>query len=82
MNEVKIGGIYRHYKNKLYKVHGLARHSETLEQMVYYECLYENPAGQMWVRPLDNFTGKTDVTGTLTKRFTLVEGAEIAGAKI
>jgi hypothetical protein len=55
---VKLQGIYRHYKGKLYRVTGVARHSESLEQMVVYECLYDNPEGQLWVRPLEMFLEK------------------------
>lgn len=57
MNELVIGGIYRHYKNKNYRVLGTARHSETLEDLVLYECLYANELGQVWVRPRENFLG-------------------------
>lgn len=55
IEELKIGGIYQHYKGKNYRVLNLARHSETMEWMVFYECLYENPEGKMWVRPLEMF---------------------------
>ncbi len=42
-------GIYRHYKGNLYRVIGMARHSETLEDMVVYEAMYGE--GGLWVRP-------------------------------
>lgn len=71
MEELKIGGTYLHYKQKKYRVLGVVRHSETLEQLVLYECLYENPGGQLWVRPLDMFLGTT-AAGEL--RFRLIEG--------
>lgn len=38
-NEIR-PGKYRHYKGKDYEVIGVARHSETEEQMVVYRCLY------------------------------------------
>ena len=60
MRELKIGGFYRHYKNKPYKVLGVVRHSETLEEMVYYEALYPNDLGRMWVRPKDMFLSKLE----------------------
>ena len=41
MNKLKLGK-YRHYKGNFYKVIGVAKHSETLEDFVVYECLYEN----------------------------------------
>ena len=55
VNGLKLGGIYQHYKGKNYRVIDLARHSETLEWLVIYECLYENPEGKIWVRPLCMF---------------------------
>jgi hypothetical protein len=44
-------GFYRHYSGKNYEVLGIARHSETLEEMVVYKALYasEFPEGQLWV---------------------------------
>ena len=64
-----IGGLYEHYKGKRYRVHGVARHSETLEEVVYYECLYENDLGRWWVRPLGMFLGETEVAGRKVRRF-------------
>lgn len=50
---------YRHYKTqKLYEIIGLARHSETHEEMVVYKALYqceEFGEDQIWVRPKDMF---------------------------
>ncbi len=71
MDRVKIGGIYLHYKKQKYRVLGVARHSETLEEVVYYECLYDNPQGRLWVRPIDLFLGKIP---TGEPRFELIEG--------
>lgn len=68
-NEIKLGGIYRHYKGKTYKVHELARHSETMEWMVVYECLYENPEGKIWVRPLKMFLESITLDGETLPRF-------------
>lgn len=57
MNDPIKGGVYRHYKGKLYRVIDIVRHSETLEDMVLYECLYENNLGKLWVRPKELFLG-------------------------
>ncbi len=67
-------GIYRHYKGKLYEVVGLARHSETLEELVVYKALYRSQFGMnsLWVRPKKLFEGKVKVEGVLTPRFKLV----------
>ncbi len=66
-----IGGIYRHYKGPLYRVLGMVRHSETLEEMVHYACLYDNPGGQFWVRPLAMWDEQVMVDGQAVSRFTL-----------
>lgn len=49
------GRLFRHYKGNLYKKLGIARHSETLEELVLYETLYENDLGKLWVRPRKMF---------------------------
>jgi len=46
-------GRYRHYKNLEYQVLGVVRHSESLEDMVMYPCLYGS--GECWVRPVGMF---------------------------
>lgn len=65
-------GIYRHYKGMLYKVHRIVKHSETLEDLVYYETLYDNPTGTFWVRPLKMFLEKVTVDGKTMDRFAYV----------
>jgi GNAT superfamily N-acetyltransferase len=60
---------YRHYKNKPYRYIGVARHSETLGEVVVYECLYENPSGQLWVRPKEMFHENVQVGGQTIARF-------------
>jgi hypothetical protein len=52
MAEVK-SGRYRHYKGREYQVLGVARHSETEEELVVYRPLYGK--GELWVRPLQMF---------------------------
>ena len=54
----KENDIYRHFKGNKYKVLYIAKHSETLEDMVVYEALYGNHS--IWVRPLEMFMGKVD----------------------
>ncbi len=61
--------LYHHYKNKPYIYVGLARHSETLEEMVIYETRYENASGRVWVRPKDMFFEKVELNGKPTARF-------------
>ncbi len=69
VKDLKFGGIYQHYKGKNYRVIDLARHSETLEWLVIYECLYENPEGKIWVRPLSMFTEEVTIEGRTMPRF-------------
>jgi hypothetical protein len=69
MSEIKSGGLYQHYKGMKYKVHDVARHSETLEWLVVYECLYENPTAKLWVRPLSMFIEEVEVDGKKVPRF-------------
>ncbi|ALV07650.1 DUF1653 domain-containing protein [Roseateles depolymerans] len=60
-------GRYRHYKGQDYQVHGVVRHSETLEALVLYTPLY-NSTG-LWVRPHGMFFGTLEVEGRTVQRF-------------
>jgi hypothetical protein len=63
-------GIYKHSKKgNLYKVHFIAKHSETLEDMVIYEALYENEMSKFWARPLSMFEGTVEIDGKQVPRF-------------
>jgi hypothetical protein len=64
-------GRYRHYKGCDYEVIGVARHSETEEELVVYRTLYGD--GSLWVRPLAMFTGKVLVNGRQVPRFAWAE---------
>nr|BFD65637.1 DUF1653 domain-containing protein [Bdellovibrio sp. HAGR004] len=63
------GAIYQHYKGRLYKVIGLGHHSETLEDVVLYESLYDNPVGRLWSRPAHMWNELVDVNGEKVPRF-------------
>lgn len=62
-------GKYRHYKGKEYRVLGVAKHSETLEDLVIYETLYENKTSRLWVRPVKIFLESVEVDGKIVPRF-------------
>jgi hypothetical protein len=62
-------GLYKHYKGKIYDVIGVARHSETLEEMVVYKATYQKEGENLWVRPLSMFNEIIVVDGARTKRF-------------
>lgn len=67
-------GIYKHSKTgNLYRVIGIAKHSETLEDLVVYECLYDNPKSKTWVRPLQMFLEKVEIDGKLVPRFKFIK---------
>lgn len=72
INDLVIGGLYQHYKGKNYRLINLARHSETLEWLVVYECLYDNPEAQIWVRPLAMFCETVEVNDKIVKRFNYI----------
>lgn len=63
-------GRYRHYKGKNYQVIGIARHSETGEQLVVYRTLYGD--FDLWVRPVGMFTEEVEVDGESSPRFTFI----------
>ena len=60
-------GRYRHYKGRDYQVLGVARHSETEEELVVYRCLYGDFS--LWVRPLAMFTERVVIDGREVPRF-------------
>jgi hypothetical protein len=69
-------GIYQHSKSgRLYRVHFVAKHSETLDDFVVYETLYDNPTARHWVRPAAMFEERVEVRGQRVPRFVFVRDA-------
>ncbi len=64
-------GRYRHYKGNEYTVLGVARHSETEEELVVYRPNYGERA--LWVRPLTMFLETVEVNGQKVPRFEFIE---------
>jgi hypothetical protein len=62
-------GFYKHYKGNIYEVIGVAKHSETLEEMVVYKATYQPEGQNLWVRPLKMFLESISVDGQSVKRF-------------
>jgi len=60
-------GKYRHFKGNEYEVLYIAKHSETLEEMVVYRALYGEKG--VWVRPLSMFCEEITRDGKTFKRF-------------
>ncbi len=68
LKEIKLKlGKYEHYKGNKYEVIGVARHSETQEELVAYRALYGNH--DLWVRPVGMFLEDVEVDGKKVPRF-------------
>ena len=63
-------GRYRHFKGNEYQVLGVARHSETEEEMVVYRPLYGE--GGLWVRPAAMWLENVTRDGVTQPRFTYI----------
>lgn len=64
-------GVYEHYKGNRYRVLGVARHSETLEEFVVYEALHGDHG--LWVRSISMFSEQVEVGGKKIPRFKHIE---------
>ncbi len=58
MQDLKINRIYKHFKGDYYLVEGIAKDSETKNEMVIYRRLYGD--GDLWVRPKEMFLSEVD----------------------
>jgi hypothetical protein len=65
-------GKYKHSKSgKEYEVIGIAKHSETMEEFVVYQALYEE--NQIWIRPREMFFENVEINGKLVPRFKKID---------
>lgn len=69
MDEIR-PGRYRHFKGKEYEVLGVARHSETEEELVVYRALYGDFG--LWVRPARMWNETVERDGKTFRRFTYI----------
>ena len=69
MDEIK-PGRYRHFKGNEYEVLGIARHSETEEELVVYRALYGDFG--LWVRPVSMWNEAVERDGKTFRRFTYI----------
>lgn len=63
-------GRYRHFKGNEYEVLGVARHSETEEELVVYRPLYGE--GGLWVRPVSMWNELVTRDGKTQPRFVYI----------
>jgi len=68
MEKVKLGK-YKHYKGLICEVVGVAKHSETLKELVIYTHLDENGQEQLWARPIEMFLENVEVGNYKGPRF-------------
>jgi hypothetical protein len=67
-------GYYKHFKGEIYKVIGVGRHSETLEEMVIYiHDSKEYGKDSLWARPLSMWFERIERDGYSGSRFTPVD---------
>ncbi len=69
-------GVYKHYKGHTVKVLGVAKHSETLEDLVVYDHMGTNELSDLWVRPLAMFLEDVEWpegSGTRVPRFEFIK---------
>jgi len=73
-NMLKLGQ-YQHYKGGKYEVIGIARHSETNEELVIYRALYGDR--KIWARPLAIFLEEVEVKGKKIPRFKYIKAKNV-----
>lgn len=70
MSDIKLGK-YRHFKGNEYEVIAVAKHSETLKEIVVYRALYGEK--EFWVRDADMFFENVIRDGETFTRFSYIQ---------
>lgn len=63
-------GRYKHYKGEFYQVSGICKHTETEEELVFYQSLHGDYA--YWVRPVEMFFSEIEYENQVIPRFIFV----------
>ena len=71
MEEIKVGGRYRHFKGNEYEVLYIGKDSETAEPVVIYRALYGD--NSVWVRPAKMWNEIVERDEKAYKRFTYID---------
>ena len=71
-----MGKYYRHFKGNVYRVLHIAKHSETLEDIVVYQAMYGERG--VWVRPKNMFEEVIERNGRTFRRFEEISEDEAA----
>ena len=69
---------YRHFKGNIYRVLHIAKHTETLEDMVVYQAMYGDR--DIWVRPKAMFEEVIERDGKTFRRFEPITEADMLSA--
>lgn len=73
INQIQPNQIWRHYKNKDYRIIAISCNTEDLTWYVVYEALYDNTVSKIWHRPLEMFLETVEIDGNMVPRFKKVE---------
>ena len=65
MEKIKVGEIYKHFKGNTYKILAIAKHSETMEDLIIYQQI-DKPQN-IWARPNSMFLDVIEKDRTLKK---------------
>jgi len=71
MNNIKVGETYKHFKGNIYKIIAIAKHSETMEDLVIYQQI--DDVTKIWARPINMFNDTIIKENVSYKRFTKID---------